>query len=713
MKKLFFIVLYFFIFQTFHLQAHYPEVLNEFIKHFFINSEPAYVLFGSKPVCYYKVNDLTPVSIGTSQNELEAKLRQGIQWWILANPVSDADDYVLKISRLKDGFELLCLNKQRVQEVVKENLPLFQYILGSNANQENIFQELATSKVPFYDILRHDNTLVGILLGFGTYNSILGARDEKLSDLNLEKMTLPYSLAYNLNDYEEAWNLLTLSMMFKDTKLVHNNLTPGLGFHSLQEEKEYLSSSFHICSPFLTTHCPRLIFGNYNLSISGEKLIQTYEDEQKYILSLLDKKQFTELVLNKLKITFSKPHVILKSPAVTSIDIANLLISQLKIHQLDDITGTIEGIQDADIERPDRYEEPVEDTFYQLWVLSQIQDKVKNTMNHFLKLSEDPSFTSLSPHVYFKQLAIGSGNPIDKNLSKGIFNYAIYHADESISFPYTSAVKEPLNLSEVILGLAAGVQNMRPGEIREIHIHPEAAYGLYTKMERWQSLKIIIQLNEMDVSSSPLNLQLPPLKPDRSLLLSSEDLNILNDLKKQLAYFEAKSFWNFFKQLKNELNFSTQDLINTIVLNWNDSIHNVNQSAIDAYSLKIWKQQQNEENKRFLEVVNDEVNPTSLNENKLYVKFNSKGNKEVKGQNEISLKIKNLNGETIKESHYKKLSQEEFMRLNKGLQIALENCCDGDSGVIYIHPELVEQSLFRNPQAHKAQIVEFQVNQSN
>ena len=62
-----------------------------------------------------------------------------------------------------------------VLDIVKSNLPLFQYILGPEVTPEKLLTKLTDPNESFHNVLNENKTLIGILLGFGTHNHFMQA----------------------------------------------------------------------------------------------------------------------------------------------------------------------------------------------------------------------------------------------------------------------------------------------------------------------------------------------------------------------------------------------------------------------------------------------------------------------------------------------------------------------------------------------------------
>lgn len=668
----------------------YSEICENFIKCLLTDTEAGYVFFGSKPICYYKVSTEDIPLIDSSSHELEIKLRLGVQWWLLAEPLQKNDNYKLKITKQADAYEILCINKAAFLDVVQKNISVFQYILGPALKPELLFEKIINSATPFYDLLNHDNTLVGILLGFGTTNSIIGARKEFILDFYLAKPNLPYKPVYLTQDLEKNWDYLILNMLYDANRIVPIlNQRPSFSFKSLEEEQLALKTMQNQDNFLLCKYFPKLIFSNFT---NSDQLIAAYEQEQQNLLTILSQPNLTDLVLERLSLNFSNPESVLDIPTFHANDMASLLIKILQSRQFNSLEGAIEGILDG---REDRYAEPDWDEFYKLWILEQLQNQIEFVDRYFTNIDGQ----KITPYVYIKTLKPGLGKPF--KYSAGIFSLAIYAVGNPI--PYYAEHNVHLDLNQTILGLAKGVEGMQQSEIREIYIHPAAAYGLYTSFDKWQPLKLVIRLESMDRNSHQITTDSAPLLPERSLILSKEDKIKLKEMNKALAYHEAKKFYQFYQKINKD------QLIHYLKLMWGKPIKNINLLAIDSHGLQIWKQRRKEEIDKAVNLFESKNSFICLKNEQIYLDLEKEGNNATSWPRKISLIFKDLNGKVLKKTEYNDLSLKEFSLWNQGLQLGLKNCQVGDKGRLYIHPDLTDQALFRNPLANKMNIVEFDI----
>ncbi len=710
MKKYFFLVTFFIWFTCLGQCNEYPVFFNNFIKCLSIDTEAGFVFFGSKPICYYKVGDKNSLLIGTPSHELEVKLRMGIKWWLHAKPLQKNDDFVLKISTLKDGYEILCLNKKEVLETIQNNLSLFRYALGQKVTPQTLFEKLSKDSRPFYDILNHNTTLVGILLGFGTSNSIIGGRHENILDIFYTKPIPPHALI-PFKDLNDAWDYLILSAIFACQKKHSHPFEISFAFQSHDEELDYFKNLSRKNSANLYQYNPKLIYGNYDSDEQCQLLIKKYEQEQRELQSIIYSEDLTEKFLKKIGIVFSNLDPVAPTRIPHAEELANLLKNILIKRHFKSLEGALEGILDASLQQPDKYSNPNLDEFYKFWLLEKYQNKEKIIEDYFAELSNDSSFISINPFIFYKKLTQGQGDFLTRKNSIGIFTLAVYPADSNTPFPYNSLEKTQIDLSQTIEGLSQGVQGMQEGEIREIHIHPQAGYGFFTEFEVWQPLKIVVRLESIKIDSPELALSSNSLlQIDRPIKLSCEEINSLEEMHKNLAYHEAKMFWNFYRNLRDIV--SAQQVIDQMKLIWNEPQKRVDLTNIDHYNLRIWNKLHANESNKAIHLFSKLKSETIIKD-KLLIHLTNIGEKKIAYPKKISLIMKDLDENIIQQLSYENLDPNEFLLWNKGLQLGLQNRHEEDRGTLFIHPELSDRSLFHNRLVNKGLIVDFEIFKSD
>jgi FKBP-type peptidyl-prolyl cis-trans isomerase len=362
------------------------------------------------------------------------------------------------------------------------------------------------------------------------------------------------------------------------------------------------------------------------------------------------------------------------------------------------------------LDKEERYTEPDFNAFYDLLALLPIEKNLRTTENYFNVLRQDLTYIALSEHIYIKNLE-NSENALpseilQKEHSRAMFSYVAYLPTQNEWLPINAESHTFLNLNELIPGLALGVQGMKIGELREIHIHPNESYGFIADYETSVPLKFLIRLECIDINSSPLFLRPKPVALKRALLLTQNEIDTLNTMTKELSYHTGKKFWNFYKTV---ISYSGNDIIDQLKIVWNTPKQNIDERSIYHATLAVYAKQYQREKDRAQMAFKNRGSAVPLKENLLYIQQEKQGHGRTSWPKSIALTYKDFDGNILKKSLIESLTLEELERLCQGLQIGLRNCTVGDKGTFLIHPDLTDQGLFRNKLAHKSLLVEFEV----
>ncbi len=150
---------------------------------------------------------------------------------------------------LRKSSTLLLINKLAVKHQIAKHLDLFQSILGTEFSSEFFFHELEHSDTDLHALLKANQTLLGILLGFGKHNSeLFQERDDLYCALNSLDYVRDYQEIVKINKKIDCiWNILQRCndycrfglMMRCIPQYVSDNLHP----ESILLEKKYLLQS--------------------------------------------------------------------------------------------------------------------------------------------------------------------------------------------------------------------------------------------------------------------------------------------------------------------------------------------------------------------------------------------------------------------------------------------------------------------------------------
>lgn len=557
-----------------------PKPVSDFLKYLLEETEAGYVFLGTKPVSFQDALFDYHGIIGSPWHEMQSRLCHGARQWLAAKPQSASDRYLLKVTPHAEGYEILSINKEAFYEAIQTNLTLFQVILGPRISPELLFEKIARGNELFYDVLKHNTALVGILLGYGTPDALSHNRTEYLRGLAAKKPTPPFPLSGDENGDQ---NLRFVSAyLWNDTRPPNTQIVeePSLGFESLKNELQELELS-HDMPKTLCTMTPRLVFGYTPSNPAQVSLVKSYEAQQQRLRSLIASGSITAEVFKRLAVSFKKSPVVDNSPCAS--DLVVLLKKQMHDKRFSNINSCLEGIHDADQDLPQRYSSVDIDEFYDLFILQDLKDTILFTQTYFDALSKNKTYAATPQgKVFYKTLQAGGGAMLSPTHHHARLSYSISGIGKEELLPYVVSRNAWVEIDRTLSGFSDGLQNMRIGEVREIYIHPSAAYGLETTFEPWMGLKCIVRLEDLDLSSSAPSRVTTTHKPVEARLLSAVEQQKLQDLDAALSYEIGRTFWEFFK-MGGSISYTE---IAQAMKDNSDQI--TNREALEAYILSVW-----------------------------------------------------------------------------------------------------------------------------
>lgn len=496
-----FLFLFFYPCQAIQISSLNEKILEKFFRTMVEDSEAGYVFYGHKPVCIHGFNARDYFLGENESHATSTYLREGAKHWKQITKGLAPQEIILHIYEVEDSLaknciHILFINRSLFHKTVQENLSLFQYVLGPDITSEKLLNRLIDPKEKFHTVLRNDKVLIGILLGFGTQNSLLVSRIENLEDALFSHEQIPFkSLISRLNNVRpEFLNLL----LMRESDPNSSSIAPSFGFSSLKDEMLALNGSVEISSQQLSREKPLFIFGR--LKNSSRELVEGLEQVQKKIQVLLTSLDFLKKVIN---IIFPNEPIFITAEKELFFQVSDhknfsSLLAANIWEMIDEENeefqkAFIEGMKDAEISE----KEPVADltNYYRLDAIRKIKQNLSQTEQFFESLDQDQNYTCLVPSMlYYKTLEEGSGRIFSDEVEAELHFVLRTPSGGILADTWTSGVPRKVNVKELIPGLIKGLQGMRVGEIREIIIHPNLAYGIYTTLEKGIYLKGSVQL---------------------------------------------------------------------------------------------------------------------------------------------------------------------------------------------------------------------------
>ncbi len=557
-------------------------ILDQFFKVTFLSEEYGYVLEGSKPISIrnFLSLDSFPISKDLKYNEMEFNkailVRQAIPLW--NKFCAQQKNFVLKVVALNDQgssfltpLEIAFINIPKLQQVIEQNIDLFRYILGSTNTAQDIVNSITSLNQPLIDILNHDLTLVGIVLGFGSHNSIIGGRQESICALSISKDHPPFApQSYLMQDKGEhsldfltperygAYYLELAGGNDVNFRVDQPRLKPQSRFLNLVDEVRNIDQLEESIPEFLWQE-PKFVFGAFKGGPSNQPLFNQLHETQKKVRTLLENSHFLEVVLEK--INKEPPVVRIKNAVLNSEPLKSFILPQdawLEIlhcvaNRFNDKEMKLAFIKAFNHPNDSYLRPPV-----MMGASKAVLEGLKNARCNLIKadllfdkLSQDNSINQIIPkQLYFKTIIQGNEKSLGKE-SRVRIGYVIENIEGNILFANYDCW---LDLSETIPGFALGLQGMHVQEKRILYIYPTLAYGALTTLPPCSALTIKVQLLDIDSQSSAT---LPPLMPlDLSWVQDPAYYRTLEESLMQQPYFSGmfyRNMWNKIKTLNSSV----------------------------------------------------------------------------------------------------------------------------------------------------------------
>lgn len=574
-------------------------ILEKFFRTMLEKSEGGYVLYDSKPMCINGYYDKDYFQNESEQHKNSAFLREGMKRWKELN-LSQYDSNIIvhgynnEDVSAKNYVHILFINKKLFLKTVQDNLALFQYVLGPDVTPLSLLAKLTDPQETFHGVLKDDKVLIGILLGFGTQNSLYVSRMENLHDLLFSAENIPFrnklSKCGNISD--EIRHLLLLH----DGNIVSQTIdpTPSFGYASIQEELEGLSKIIEISSAKLSRNLPLFIFGRIKDDTASQELVSRLERTQSHIGDLLKSKTFLDDVLSMLypqeKIVTHpssqrelhfEPSQLSHLPELVAANVWHVIHAEGSDYQ----ESFINGMKDAEAGKECKV--GFLDTLHyeKLKTLTKIQNHLVLTEEYFSQLNQDPQVTCVVPFkLYYRINQAGEGVPLEKQ-TRVELNYSVKTLQNKVVADQWSQ-PQWIDLSETIPGFALGIKGMKKGEIREIYIHPSLGYGIYTTFEKGVYLKALVRLLDIDHEAE---IKKVPELVFLDCKLGMQDKMDFAEEEKKLGYLRGYHVWQHYQKCKL---YGLSDILNKMTFlknNENTSIDRPGQDTINRLHWNIYQ----------------------------------------------------------------------------------------------------------------------------
>jgi hypothetical protein len=548
-----------------------------------LNSEASYVLFGNKPMC----------TVGFFSSDYQV-FSESIESYVVdflkdlkLNPKDKKYPFVFS------GQNILFINRDRFMTVVNENISLFRFFFGRTLTAEKFLETILDSEDCFRDILKYNKLIIGMLLGYGTQNSLLVSREEDLSCELADDRTF-----YPFKDYET---------------FIRFQRSPSLGFSSIEEESKALSHSCQISRHLLPfKDFPIPYFGCEPKSKETGNLLSIYGKDREHILEVMQDGEALSKLLNRLCLSIDNaivtPMSLKWSPSFDLKDnkkIVDCLVLEILDHCKPYLDAVLKGI--ASKEKNEfrslyRWLEnwPYKDEFQAvydpeyLYNRCLINERATKTLSNMAKQKK---LVALIPgYIYHEVLLRGKGFPATNKIKWATFQFSLFAENGSI---VEAKTLQKVALTDLSPGIAHSIVGMRKGEEREISMHPN-----YTAGANNASLLCKTHLRLLDFEEGEKDVQFAPVQSDIVSLENMDQFKLEYKKIMEDRYFgKGYYLWEaiqeqgipitaaeFSKRLKandRTHSFSNEEEIKLFISNYNKYLFSqkIKRSTLDLTSL--------------------------------------------------------------------------------------------------------------------------------
>ncbi len=532
-------------------------ILKEFFNALIKDSFSGYVLYGDKPMSIEGYPLEVEALSGIDEKAL--CILKGVEFWQALNISSEDKAYFFLILDAKNGYQhLICINRQAFLKVVNENLSLFRYALGPTLTADSLLQDLMKAKDQFYDVLKNDNVLLGVLLGYGTQNALLISREELISN----------AFASDRNEEFPFLSKMTRMHLLPSPKTLH---PPSIGFNCLADEYQEIRKRVAVSrklKPFNSYKLPH--FGCEPSSQESKALLAMYEVNRKEIIKTVNANDFLEKTLLKLLTTSSgqldlppRPTTLPLSLPEDKEAIANRLVDiihqEIKTEKYVHECLTKAFLQGACDEESGIYcpelSQEMHKRKWEIYVTEKDLERVDNlekSKQYFHQLRTHKAIIALvDDKLYFKVLRQGKAAPATSKIKYATLHYSFHVLGESTS--NVGTVKNE-NIKQFIPGVAHALTGMKRGEIKKLYIHPEYGYGEDSYLPPNLPIIATIELIDFKEEDDGESFALPCKIAERN---REELLVKYEKLQKEQFYVNGANFWSFVKKNGELIDFKT------------------------------------------------------------------------------------------------------------------------------------------------------------
>jgi FKBP-type peptidyl-prolyl cis-trans isomerase len=524
----------------------YQDAVHTFFQNQFETTTAGYVIFGEKPV--YLGSFCQPEWLMPGSNNHKDAVCAFLALKALNQlPINKKSSNYILVSQidLQKDFpstnELLLINRKALLKTIEENLSLFKYKLGYNLTAESLLKQLMQTDYGFSKLFGNEIALQGIILGYGTSNAI----SYEIASPFAEPQNTPTHPLNQLPPPPTSENEM-ISRLEKSAK------RKGLWERVKEETKDVT-----YYRPQNSNDTLKIPFSFHQNSKETKELFKMYQAAESKLKNALKAPDFLTLGLKKLGVSNKLNLSLIKNNLVlTKQSLSQTLGRSIKYTFSEQISPEfIEGMKAAQ-KQGELNLDFEEIRFLEILRIQGFSDKKRRkyeqeTKPFLLEIASNADTHCLIPNkLYYRTLKHGNTEkPVTSNHKFLDVNYHIKDiSSKSICGVYKGHAAELLNQERLIPGLAHGLLGAYEGEVREIYIHPDFAYGTDSEFAEGKALKVQIEVLKAHKSAEAVTL--PNLQPIdvQHIAPKIESCDKYTSLQKKYNFFCGAKTWLHYKK---------------------------------------------------------------------------------------------------------------------------------------------------------------------
>lgn len=243
--------------------------MEDIFDHLFKFDSFSYTLYADKPISFENICTSNISHISLKNYCILFSYKKPINfletsWNIWQSKYSNHkfNNYIFFEKRYLNYITIILINKKAFSKTFEMNKEIFQKVLGNDLTEEKLLSRILCKDLSLNESLNNHQGLLGILLGYGTHNSML---------------------------FQEKYELLKFNSKFLD---------PGINRNKLAEiNKKLLGTNRLFC--WLNVIQPVRFSAEINHSETKE-LIKKYSKKNTEISSIYKRQNFLNAILSKL-----------------------------------------------------------------------------------------------------------------------------------------------------------------------------------------------------------------------------------------------------------------------------------------------------------------------------------------------------------------------------------------------------------------------------